>query len=103
VEYVQDVRSLWSLARRHGFDVLIALLAIEAMLEVAVRRDSPDAPGTTLWFDVPAIAIMVLPLFARRRFPFAAVDSRPLWPTSYGWPAGPSTTRRSWLIVHLTG
>jgi signal transduction histidine kinase len=52
--------------------VLIALLAIEAMLEVAVRRDSPDAPGTTLWFDVPAIAIMVLPLFARRRFPFAA-------------------------------
>jgi signal transduction histidine kinase len=72
VEYVQDVRSLWSLARRHGFDVLIALLAIEAMLEVAVRRDSPDAPGTTLWFDVPAIAIMVLPLFARRRFPFAA-------------------------------
>jgi signal transduction histidine kinase len=42
------------------------------MLEVAVRRDSPDAPHTTPWFDVPAIAIMVLPLFARRRFPFAA-------------------------------
>jgi signal transduction histidine kinase len=60
------------LARTYGFDVLIALLAIEAMLEVAVRRDSPDAPRTTLWFAVPAIAIMVLPLFARRRFPFAA-------------------------------
>jgi signal transduction histidine kinase len=58
--------------RRYGFDALIALAAIEAMLEVAIRRDSPDAPLTTLWFDVPAIAIMVLPLFARRRFPFAA-------------------------------
>jgi signal transduction histidine kinase len=57
---------------RYGFDALIALAAIEAMLEVAIRRDSPDAPLTTLWFDVPAIAIMVLPLFARRRFPFAA-------------------------------
>ncbi len=72
MQYVQDVRSLWSLARRYGFDVLIVLLAIEAMLEVAVRRDSPDAPRTTLWFDVPVIAIMVLPIFVRRRFPFAA-------------------------------
>jgi signal transduction histidine kinase len=72
VEYVHDVRSLWLRARRYGFDALIVLLAIEGMLEVAVRRDSPDAPRTTPWFDVPAIAIMMLPLFARRRFPFAA-------------------------------
>jgi signal transduction histidine kinase len=72
VEYVQDVKSVWSLARRYGFDVLIALLAIEATLELVVRRDSPDAPRTTLWFAVPAIAVMVLPLFARRRFPSAA-------------------------------
>ena len=27
---------------------------------------------TTLWFAVPAIAVLVLPLLARRRFPFAA-------------------------------
>jgi signal transduction histidine kinase len=59
-------------ARKYGFDVLIVLLAIEAALELVVRRDSPNAPRATLWFDVPAIAIMVLPLFARRRFPFAA-------------------------------
>jgi signal transduction histidine kinase len=60
------------LARTYGFDALIVLLAIAAMVELAIRRDAPDAPRTTLWFDVPAIAIMVLPLFARRRFPFAA-------------------------------
>ena len=64
------------LARTFGFDVLIVLLAVAGMLEVAVRHESPDAPRTTLWFDLPAIALMVLPLFARRRFPFAA-------PTAY--------------------
>jgi hypothetical protein len=30
------------LARRHGFDVLIVLLTIEAMFEVAFRRGAPD-------------------------------------------------------------
>ena len=42
------------------------------MLELVVGRDSPGAPSTTLWFSVPAVAVLVLPLFARRRFPFAA-------------------------------
>ena len=66
------MKRLWSRARRYGFDILVALVAIEGLLEVAVRRDSPNAPRTTLWFDIPAITIMVLPLFARRRFPFGA-------------------------------
>ncbi|HSC90541.1 MAG TPA: sensor histidine kinase [Gaiellaceae bacterium] len=60
------------LARRYGFELLIVLLAIGAMLEVTIRRDAAEAPRTTLWFVVPALAILVLPLFARRRFPFAA-------------------------------
>ena len=59
-------------ARRYGFDALIVLLALEAMVEVALRRDASDAPTTTLWFAVPVIAVMVLPVFARRRFPFGA-------------------------------
>src|ERR687892_1662656 len=42
------------------------------MLELLVGRDSPGAPATSLWFSVPAVAVLVLPLFARRRFPFAA-------------------------------
>ncbi len=60
------------LARRYGFDVLIVLAAIESALEVALRHDSTQAPRTTLWFAVPATAIIVLPLLGRRRFPFAA-------------------------------
>jgi signal transduction histidine kinase len=43
------------------------------MLEVAFRRHAPDAPRSALWFALPAVAIMVSPLLARRRFPFAAL------------------------------
>ena len=59
-------------ARGWGFDVLIVVLAVAAVLEVAIRRDDADAPQTTLWFCVPAAAVIVLGLLARRRFPFGA-------------------------------
>ena len=59
------------LARRDWFDVLVAALAALATLEVVLGRGSPGAPRTTLWFCVPAIAILALSVFARRRFPFA--------------------------------
>ena len=48
------------------------LLALDGIVEVLVRRDAPDAPRTALWFALPALALLVLPLFGRRRFPFAA-------------------------------
>jgi len=59
------------LVREYWFELLIAVMVIAGMLELVVGRDSPGAPTTTLWFCVPAIAVLVLPLFARRRFPFA--------------------------------
>jgi signal transduction histidine kinase len=65
---VSQVRDL---ARRDWFDVLVAVLAILAMLEVVLGRGSPGAPRTTLWLSVPAIAILALSVFARRRIPFA--------------------------------
>jgi signal transduction histidine kinase len=66
------VSRIGTFARTYGFEVLLVALTVTAMLEVALRRDSSDAPRTTLWFVVPAIAIMVLPLFARGRYPFGA-------------------------------
>jgi signal transduction histidine kinase len=51
--------------------VLVAALAALAIVEVVLGRGSPGAPRTTLWFSVPAIAILALSVFARRRFPFA--------------------------------
>ncbi len=76
MQYVPCMSRIGYVAREYGFDVLIALLAIAGMVQLAVGRDSPEAPRTALWLAVPAIAILVLPLFARRRFPFAA-------PTAY--------------------
>jgi len=71
VQYLQRVSRIRYLSRTYVVDVLIALLLIAAMLEVLVGRHSPGAPRTTLWFVLPAIAILVLPILARRRFPFA--------------------------------
>jgi signal transduction histidine kinase len=65
------VSRIRSIAREYWFELLIALLAIAGMLELVVGRDSPGAPSTSLWFAVPAVAVLVLPLMARRRFPFA--------------------------------
>ena len=62
---------LGPLTRRYAFDLAIALLALGAMVEIVVRRDAPNAPQTPLWFAFLAIAILVLVIFARRRFPFA--------------------------------
>ncbi len=59
-------------ARGWGFDVLLVVLAVAAVLEVALRRDDADAPQTTLWFCVPAAAVIVLGLLSRQRFPFGA-------------------------------
>ena len=54
-------------ARKYWFDLLIAALAVASMLELIIGRESAR---TTLWFGLPALAILVLPIFARRRFPF---------------------------------
>jgi signal transduction histidine kinase len=74
VQYVQHVSRIRSVGREYWFEILIALLAIEAMLELVVGRDNPNS-SRTLWFAIPAIAVLVLPLFFRRRFPFAALAS----------------------------
>ena len=68
------MKRLSPLVRRHAFDVLIALAAVVAALEVALR-DDPDEPTTAVGFAAPAVAIAVLTLLARRRFPFAAPAS----------------------------
>jgi signal transduction histidine kinase len=67
VQYLQYVTRVRGFARKYWFDLLIAALAAAAMLEVIATRDSTQ---TTRWFGLPAIAILVLPIFARRRFPF---------------------------------
>jgi signal transduction histidine kinase len=62
----------WFLARKHGLDAVAVLLTTTSVLELLIRGDARTAPEMPLWLDVPAMVIMVLPLFARRRFPFGA-------------------------------
>jgi signal transduction histidine kinase len=71
VEYVDHVTGIEQFARRYWLEVPLVLLVLEGMLEVIVRRGDPDAPQSSLWFALPAVAALLLPLLARRRFPFA--------------------------------
>jgi signal transduction histidine kinase len=82
-------------AREYWFELLIAVLAIAGMLELVVGRDLPGAPATTLWISVPAVVVLVLPLFARRRFPFAA-------PASY-WLMAAALTFVDGLLIPFIG
>src|SRR5689334_10487926 len=50
------------------------------MVVVAVSTDEAKAPTSPLWFAVPATALLILPLLARRRFPFGA----PFWTWLFG-------------------
>ena len=72
MQYLQRMSRMKENAREYWFELLIAVLAVAGMLELWIERDADGAPTTTLWFSIPAVALMLLPLFARRRFPFAA-------------------------------
>jgi signal transduction histidine kinase len=72
VQYFRHVTRIRALTREYWFELLIAALAFAGMLELVVGRDSPGAPATSLWLSIPALWILVAPLFLRRRFPFGA-------------------------------
>jgi signal transduction histidine kinase len=86
---------LADVAREYWLEVLVAVLAIASMLELVVGHDSPGAPTTGLWFTVPALAVLVSPLFARRRFPFAA-------PAAY-WLIASALTFVDGLLIPFVG
>jgi signal transduction histidine kinase len=81
--------------REYWFELLIAVLAIAGMLELVVGRDLPGAAATSLWFSVPAMAVLVLPLVAWRRFPFAA-------PAAY-WLMAAALTFVDGLLIPFVG
>jgi signal transduction histidine kinase len=72
VQYLQRMSRAESVLREYWFELLIALLGVAGIIQLVVLHDSAGAPTTTLWFSVPALVVLLLPLFTRRRFPFAA-------------------------------
>jgi signal transduction histidine kinase len=95
VEYLQRVNRIRHLAREYWFELLIAVMAIAGMLELVIGRDSPGAPSLPVWTSVLLVAVLVLPLFARRRFPFAA-------PAIY-WVLAPALTLFDGLLIPFIG
>ena len=72
MQYLQRMSRIDYLRREYWFELLIALLLLAGIIQLAVLHDSAGAPSASLWFSVPALVVLVLPLFARRRLPFAA-------------------------------
>jgi signal transduction histidine kinase len=66
------VKRLWSLLRRYWFDIVILTVVGIGLTGAVLGRERKDGPAGPLWFDVLAILAIVLPLLARRRFPFGA-------------------------------
>jgi signal transduction histidine kinase len=71
VQYVHLVSRFREIAREYWFELLIGALLVAAVAQLVITRDSPGAPPVSLWFSIPAMVVLVSPLFARRRFPFA--------------------------------
>ena len=63
---------LWPLIKRYWFDaLLVAGMAVSIAVAIADqgKKNGPEGP---LWFDILASVAFILPLFARRRYPFWA-------------------------------
>ena len=66
------MRRIWPLLRRYWFDgVILAALGI-GLTGAVLGGQEHKGPEGPLWFDVVALLVIVLPLLARRRFPFGA-------------------------------
>jgi len=69
VQYFRRMNRVESLGRRHSYELLIGALLTAAMLELILGRASSPMP---LGKAVPLLILLIAPLFARSRFPFAA-------------------------------
>jgi signal transduction histidine kinase len=71
VRYLQRVNRsrLREFGREYWFELLIGALSVAAVIELIL---TPGAPSSSRWFAVPALTVLMLPLFTRRWFPFGA-------------------------------
>ena len=95
MEYLQRVTRVEDLARKYWVDALIALLAVAGALELVVARNSESDPPTGLWLSILLLAILVAPIFARRRFPFGG-------PAAY-WVLAAAITYYDGLLIPFIG
>jgi signal transduction histidine kinase len=63
---------IWAWVRSYWFDAVVLLGAALASLELELNRGGQNSPTKPLWQLVPLILLIMLPLLARRQFPFGA-------------------------------
>jgi signal transduction histidine kinase len=63
---------MWPLAKRYWFDALIVAGIGVSIAVAVVDQGNKNGPEGPLWFDVVASTVFLVPLFFRRRYPFAA-------------------------------
>jgi signal transduction histidine kinase len=66
------VSRIWLVCSRYGLDLLIVIAAAGSAAGTVLRQDPQRPTGVWLGFEVVALALVVLSLLLRRRFPFAA-------------------------------
>ncbi len=70
---MSTVRSkVWPPIKRYWFDALLVASVAASVAAAIAHQDTKNGPEGPLWFDIVAAAAFVLPLFARRRYPFGA-------------------------------
>ena len=62
---------LGHVAREYWWELLIGALLVAGVVQLVVEQDR-SADTRSLWFQIPLLCLPVLPMFARRWFPFAA-------------------------------
>jgi hypothetical protein len=55
------------LAREYWFELLFGAIGVAAVIELILP---PGATSSSRWFALPALTVLLLPLFTRRWFPF---------------------------------
>ena len=70
-EYGQRMQRLVMFAKTYAIDVVIVVLILVGMLETMLGWNTADTSGTSLWFALPAMAVLGIVIVAHRRFPFA--------------------------------
>jgi signal transduction histidine kinase len=65
------MRRLGVFAKTYAIDVVIVLLVLVAMVDTVLAWNPADPSGTSLWFALPAMAVLASVIVAHRRFPFA--------------------------------
>jgi signal transduction histidine kinase len=97
------MKTLRPLARRYVVDVLVVVAAFEIVVESLLTHSAKREPDISAWIAVPLMVVAVLPLLARRRFPFSAPVAVLLLASAFSFVDGRIVTFSFGLFIAVLG